>query len=125
MVFWNSKIPKFVAKNFNTSDPIFEELPGEGLGKIDANERKYFLGIFISACWFEWLLSCIKNFGGMVLCGCFHFFLEIQDLIDLTEFQNSLSDDINFGFDFLRRTPFDSTTLEGTFLGSGIIFSYW
>jgi hypothetical protein len=48
MILLNAKIAEFVTKNLNAFDPIFKELFGEGFGKIYANERKYFLGIFIS-----------------------------------------------------------------------------
>jgi hypothetical protein len=44
----NPEISKFITKNLNAFDPIFEELFSKALGKIYANERKYFLGIFIS-----------------------------------------------------------------------------
>ncbi len=65
MILLNAKIAEFVTKNLNAFDPIFKELFGEGFGKIYANERKYFLGIFISEWFFLWLVSCVKDFIGI------------------------------------------------------------
>jgi hypothetical protein len=116
MIFCNVKIPKFVTQNFDTSDPVFEELSRKCFRKVYPNEWLYFLGVFIR-CWgWIWLFCRIKNFGFLIGWSGLHLFLEVQNMIEFREFQDSLSHNKDFVSDFFGRTPFDGTAVEGTFL---------